>query len=104
MGCTRRLAEHVRLLRLEPRPDLCSTGFALADPGQEYVTLQPDSTGPLSITLDPGRYAVRWYGLVVADLVASEELSVDESGPCSLEAPDAPAVVHLVRLGSSVST
>ena len=104
MGCTRRLAEQVRLLRLEPRPDLCSTGFALADPGQEYVTLQPDATEPLSITLDPGRYAVRWYGLVAADLVASEELSVDESGPCSLEAPDAPAVVHLVRLGSSVST
>ena len=37
-----------------PRPEVSETGFALADPGNAYVILQPSETGdPISMTLTP---------------------------------------------------
>ena len=42
MGDTRRYAERVGLVDMEPRPDLSSTRFTLANPGTEYLTLQPE--------------------------------------------------------------
>ena len=36
-----RFAERMNLIEMEPRGDLSSTGYALANPGQEYLVLQP---------------------------------------------------------------
>ncbi len=41
MGDTLRYAEKMDLLHMEPRGNLTSTGFALANPGKEYLVLQP---------------------------------------------------------------
>ena len=48
MGDTRRYAERVSLVDMEPRTDVASTGFALANPGQEYLVLEPTGTGARS--------------------------------------------------------
>ena len=44
MGDTRDFAERISLMTMQPRPDLSSTGFALADPGKDYLILQPSET------------------------------------------------------------
>ena len=44
MGDTRDFAERISLMTMQPRPDLSSTGFELADPGKEYLILQPSET------------------------------------------------------------
>ena len=45
MGETRRFAEHVDLGGCNHAVELSSTGYALANPGVEYLVLQPDETG-----------------------------------------------------------
>jgi len=61
MGDTRRYAELMQLLEMTPRGDLSSTGFALANPGAEYLVLQPnDAGGPFTVTLEAGTYAAEW--------------------------------------------
>lgn len=64
MGDTRRYAERVSLIDMTPRGDLTSTGYALANPGSEYVALQPsDDGGAFTVTLSAGRYDVEWFGV-----------------------------------------
>jgi hypothetical protein len=89
---------------MQPRTDLSSTGFALVDPGNEYLILQPDETAdPLSATLAADRYAVEWYSLTSRDTVPAEALKVPVDGKISISAPSSmtgPSVVHLRRISS----
>jgi hypothetical protein len=49
---------------MTPRGDLSSTGFALANPGAEYLVLQPnDAGGPFTVTLEAGTYAAEWHSV-----------------------------------------
>src|SRR5712691_6888287 len=55
-------AERMNLTEMEPRGDLSSTGYALANSGEEYLVLQPSETvDPFTVTLDAGTYTVEWY-------------------------------------------
>ena len=48
---------------MEPRNDLASTRYVLADPGAEYLVLQPQPGATFTVTLEPGTYAVEWFGV-----------------------------------------
>jgi hypothetical protein len=102
MGDARGFAERIRLTTMLPRPEVSETGFALADPGNAYVILQPSETGdPISMTLTPGRYAVEWHSLGSRETVPGAALTVADADPISLRAPfeaAGPAVVHLRRI------
>ena len=55
MGDTLRYAQKMNLISMEPRGELTSTGYALANPGEEYLILQPnDSLEPLTVRLEAG--------------------------------------------------
>jgi hypothetical protein len=43
MGDTVRFAERIGLIEMEPRADLGSTGYLLANPRKEYLALQPEA-------------------------------------------------------------
>jgi hypothetical protein len=58
-----RFAERIGLIEREPREDLCSTGYLLANRGKEYLALQPEPGAAFTLTLEPGRYAVEWFGI-----------------------------------------
>jgi hypothetical protein len=104
MGDTRRFAERTNLIMMQPRTDLSSTGFALADLGNEYLILQPsETTDPFTVALTAGRYAVEWYSLTSRETLPAEALTVREDGKISLSAPSdiaGPGVVHLHRISS----
>jgi hypothetical protein len=101
MGDTRDFAERISLMTMQPRPDLSSTGFALADPGKEYLILQPSETADqFTITLISGRYAVEWHSLPSRDTVPGDALTVPDQAKINMSAPSeipGPAVVHLRR-------
>jgi hypothetical protein len=61
MGHTRRLAERVNLATLVPHPELASTRYCLAHPGQEYIVYLPDG-GEVTVDLSAtsGPLAVEW--------------------------------------------
>jgi hypothetical protein len=54
MGDTLRYARRMRLIAMQPRGDLSSTSYALANPGEEYLVLQPaELADPFTVTMDP---------------------------------------------------
>jgi hypothetical protein len=102
MGDTRGFAERISPTTMQPRTDLSEKGFALADPGNEYLILQPSETGdPFTMTLTPGQYAVEWHSLGSRETVPGTTLTVADDNPISSSAPfeaTGPAVVHLRRI------
>jgi hypothetical protein len=100
MGEARRFAERVDLGRMEPHGDLASTGYALADPGREYLVLQPLEDGEVAftVTMLPGTYATRWHDIESRETVGANQLTIEDTGPMTLRSPfpaATPAVVHL---------
>jgi hypothetical protein len=68
MGDTKRYADKVDLAKMTPRPELCSTRYCLANPGEEYLVYLPEGG---SVTLDlcdfegvaltGSRFEVEWF-------------------------------------------
>jgi hypothetical protein len=62
MGDTRRYAEKMGLAAMTPRPELASTHYCLANPGEEYLVYLPEGG---SVTLNlcgaKGKFAVEWF-------------------------------------------
>lgn len=50
MGDTSRFASRVNLVKMLPRPELASTRYCLADPGEEYLVYLPDG-GSVTVNL-----------------------------------------------------
>ena len=103
MGDTRRFAERMNLIAMEPRDDLSSTRYALANPGEEYLVLQPsDARDSFTVTLEPGTYAIEWFSLETRASFPGEELTLDRATDLSVEAPveeSGPIVLYLERIG-----
>jgi hypothetical protein len=61
MGWTLAYADRLNLASMEPRTDLSSTRYCLADEGAEYLVYQPTS-GAFTLRLRPARrYSVEWF-------------------------------------------
>jgi hypothetical protein len=103
MGDTRRFAERMALVDMEPRGDLTSTGYALADPGKEYLVLDPGQTaGPFTVTLEAGTYTAEWYSVDRRKTVAAGQVVVEGTAATSFTAPfggTGPAVLYLKKVG-----
>src|SRR5262245_61625355 len=81
MGDTRRYAERVDLNAMVPRGDLASSGYALANPGNAYLVLEPAGNGqPLTVALEPGTYAVEWFSVPDRRTRETQPVSVGERG------------------------
>jgi hypothetical protein len=100
MGDTRRFAERMALVRTQPRGDLSSTGYALADPGGEYLVLDPDGTAePITVAVDAGSYAVEWYAVDARVTTEAGPVTTDGTDPIGVSPPfDGPAVLFLRRV------
>ena len=103
MGDTLRYAQKVRLAETAPRGDLSSTGYALANPGREYLVLQPSETaGPFTVTLEAGTYTVKWYSVTTRETKEAGTLTVESDGSARFTAPFSeagPAVLYLKHAG-----
>jgi hypothetical protein len=101
LGDTLRYAQKVQLPAMVPRSELSSTGYALVDPGREYLVLQPqEQGGSFTVTLEAGTYALVWHDLASREMRGPEQLLVERSGSFSFSAPFAQpgaAVLHLER-------
>jgi hypothetical protein len=99
MGDTLRYAQKLNLIQMEPHNDLSSTGYLLASPGQEYLTLQPsDTKDPFTVTLEKGSYAVEWFSINNRETKTAKEVTVKRNGKTTFTPPFAeagPAVLYL---------
>jgi hypothetical protein len=101
MGDTRRYAEKINLIGMPPYGELSSTGYALADPGDEYLILQPSETAEaFTAALAPGIYTTHWFSITERTSSPGDELSVSGDEPVRVAVPPTiggPAVLHLKR-------
>ena len=96
MGVVRRLSERVDLARLQPRPELASTGYCLANPGKEYVAFRPDEGHlPITVELAGGAYDVTWILPITGDLRVGP-LVTSQGGQHDFISPTAGAVALLL--------
>jgi hypothetical protein len=101
MGDTTRFADRMDLLEVEPRGDLSSTGYALANDGEVYLVLQPnDSADPFTVTLQAGTYAVEWFGVESRKTVKADDVAVESLSSMRFSPPSdatGPTVLYLTR-------
>ncbi len=99
MGDTLRFARKIDLARMEPRGDLSSTGYALTNPGEEYLVLQPDETAePFTVRLEANSYFVRWHSVGSRETKDAGTVTIESRDDATFEAPFAvagPAVLYL---------
>jgi hypothetical protein len=99
MGDTRRYADRMDLMHAMPRGELSSTGYALANPGREYLVLLPnDSSEPTEVQLEPGDYAVEWHSVTSRETKQADGAKVSTAGKVAFFSPftpGGPAVLYL---------
>jgi hypothetical protein len=98
MGDTRRFADRINLIDMEPRTDLSSAGYALADRGREYVVLVPTPQPTCSVTVEPGTYAVGWFTVEERQSIPGELTRVASPEAIDFRVPAAvtgPVVLYL---------
>jgi hypothetical protein len=99
MGDTLRFAERMHLIEAQPHGELSSTSYALANPGQEYLILQPTATAdPFTVSLVAGTYTVEWFAVDSRQTVEAGEVTLERDERLSFTAPLAetePAVLYL---------
>lgn len=102
MGDTRRYAERIRLVDMLPRTDVASTGYALVNPGVEYLVLRAEEAqGSFTVDVLPGSYDVEWFDVLTRSTVGADRLRVAESAnPAEFTPPvtAGPAVLYLSRI------
>jgi len=96
MGDTRRYAERMGLIDALPGGETASTGYALVNPGVEYLVLQPED-GPFTVDLPTGAYAVEWFDVSNRETTPGERVVVDASAAVEFSSPfpAGPAVLYL---------
>ena len=98
MGDTRRYTEEIHLIGMTPRGELSSTGYALAEPGAEYLILQPDGEA-FTATLASGTYALAWHDVGSRSTRTGDRVTVPDEKPVTFTpATSGPAVLHLKRI------
>ena len=100
MGDTRRYAERMNLIEMEPRRELSSTGYTLANPGEEYLVLEPDGDGrAFSVQLAAGRYSAEWFNIDSREVAEGNDVTADAAGLIEFPPPwpNGSAVLYLVR-------
>jgi hypothetical protein len=101
LGDTLRFAKKMNLIAMEPRGELSSTGYVLANPGKEYLVLEPSETAePFTVTLAAGTYIVEWFSVNGRETKNANKLTVKLEGTIRFTAPFAgPSVVYLMQVG-----
>jgi hypothetical protein len=95
MGHTRRYANTVNLIAMAPRGDLTSTGYALANPGSEYIVYQPFSES-FNVRLVAGTYSYEWFNTSSGTVFSTGSITVAE-GDTAFIAPFAGDAVLYFR-------
>jgi hypothetical protein len=101
LGNTAGFARRMNLIEMEPRGDLSSTAYALANPGEEYLILQPsEKAEAFTVTLEAGTYAVEWFDVNSRETLRADNVTIKGPSANSFSAPfkqPGSAVLYLKR-------
>jgi hypothetical protein len=102
MGDTLRYARKVDLGNMAPRADLTSTGYALVNPGKEYLVLHAaETTDAFQVELVPGTYTVEWFSVNSHQTKEGDKIMAENNSTIDFTAPfgpTGPSVLYLKRV------
>jgi hypothetical protein len=76
MGYTRIYAEKMNLAAAKPHGELASTGYCLADPGNEYLIYLPDGDQvTLDLSASSGVFRVEWMDPVQGKFIPDKDVT-----------------------------
>ena len=102
MGDTRMYADKMAdLAAMVPHEELTTTGYALANPGREYLVYQPGS-GSFTVTIAAGTYTYEWFNPVTSTITEKGSVTVI-SGDEDFTPPFGGTAVLYLRLDSAIS-
>jgi Family of unknown function (DUF6298) len=102
MGDTLRYAQHLDLVDMEPRGKIASTEYALANPGKEYLVLQPNvDAGGFTVDIRQGTYSAEWYSVDRRRAKGGGKVVVAANGPTTFTPPfsQGASVLYLKKTG-----
>lgn len=104
LGRTARWAKRIDLTNMAPAGWVSSTGYCLADPGNEYLIYQPEA-GQFKVNLYGAdrKFAVEWYRIETDELIEGRPFScgmaIDFTPPCAGE-----VLLHLKAINEFVAS
>ena len=101
MGQTLAWSERIDLATMEPRGDVASSTYCLADPGKAYLVLVPETMSGVTVELPEGEYRFLWYDTETGNESAFESFT-HPGGPAWKPRPNSTrSVLHIERKGQS---
>ncbi len=79
MGAARRLSERLDLAKMQPLPELASSGFCLAEPGQAWVIFQTGAA-PITVRTGPGTWRAVWLDPIHGQEVSRVDTAASKEG------------------------
>jgi hypothetical protein len=83
------------LARATPHNELSSTRYCLADPGHDYLVLQPDAGKPFTVRTEAGRYRYEWFRVDTTTVSATGTVQSGGGNQEFVSPFEAPAVLCL---------
>lgn len=97
MGYTRRYAKKMDLAAMQPKPNLASTKYCLANPGKEYLIYNPsDTKSSFTVQLKKGNYKFEWFRPATGKVVKEGAIKA-KGGKQTLPAPFAGSFVLYLK-------
>jgi hypothetical protein len=101
MGDTRRYAERMQLLDMLPVSHVASTGYALVNPGEEYLILQPEASAEFTVDVKRGSYECEWFSVEERKVRRSAATTAERDQKVGFKPPfekAGPVVLYLKKL------
>jgi len=89
-------ASRINLVAMVPSGDVSSTGYALADPGSEYLVYQPND-GAFTVNVQAGTYTVEWLNPSNGEVSGGGARSIPEGRRVFNPPFDGDSVLYLGR-------
>ena len=95
MGYALRLAQGLNLNKCQPRNDLSTTGYCLANPGQQYLIYQPDAKAKFDVTLRENQYIAEWFDPSTGFEVSRQRIVAEKQPTTFSNSLDSDAVLYI---------
>jgi Family of unknown function (DUF6298)/Protein of unknown function (DUF4038) len=78
MGYARKLSLRLDLNNCKPLNGLSTTGYCLANPGNQYVVYQPNAKAQFNVKLEEGKYTAEWINPGTGKTVSKQQVATTE--------------------------
>ncbi|MBN1815877.1 MAG: serine hydrolase [Sedimentisphaerales bacterium] len=97
LGATRYWAERMDLSRMQPRPNLSSTGYCMACPAREYLIYRPQGNEPITARIALGDYHIEWYDPDREQIIKDSRIEVSSNQTALVSPKEGSIVLYLKR-------